>query len=86
MKKRLIYIILGIIIIISIIICIIVNKKRTMVTIEDGDKSKNKQGIIHNSMQEGIFDVYDADGRYITSFDDESMIEVYQDNPYYDPW
>ena len=76
-------IILLIIIVLLIAVIIAINIKNN----ENENKLESNVGegrVVQNSQTE-MYEVYDGNGELVTTLEDDSMKEIYESNPYFDP-
>ena len=77
-KKFIILLIVIVLIIVGIVVININNNKN------ESDSNAGKGNVVKNEQTE-MYEVYDANGELVTTLEDESMKEIYESNPYFDP-
>ena len=79
-KKIIILLIIIVLIIVSIIVINVNNNKNT----GELEGSVGEGNVVKNEKTE-MYEVYDTNGELVTTLEDESMKEIYESNPYFDP-
>ena len=79
-KKIIILLIIIVLLIVGIVVINIKNNKN-----ENESDSNAEEGNVVRNEQTEIYEVYDANGELVTTLEDESMKEIYESNPYFDP-
>ena len=79
-KKIIILLIVIVLIIVSIIVINVNNNKNT----GELEGSVGEGNVVKNEKTE-MYEVYDTNGELVTTLEDESMKEIYESNPYFDP-
>ena len=79
-KKIIILLIVIVLIIVSIIVINVNNNKNT----GELQGSVGEGNVVKNEQTE-TYEVYDANGKLVTTLEDESMKGIYESNPYFDP-
>ena len=79
-KKIIILLIVIVLIIVSIIVINVNNNKNT----GELEGSVGEGNVVKNEQTE-MYEVYDANGKLVTTLEDESMKGIYESNPYFDP-
>ena len=79
-KKIIILLIVIVLIIVSIIVINVNNNKNT----GELEGSVGEGNVVKNEQTE-MYEVYDTNGELVTTLEDESMKEIYESNPYFDP-
>lgn len=77
-KKIIILLIIIVLIIVGIVVININNNKN------ESDSNAGEGDVVKNEETE-MYEVYDANGELVTTLEDESMKEIYESNPYFDP-
>ena len=77
-KKFIILLIVIVLIIVGIVVININNNKN------ESDSNAGEGNVVKNEQTE-MYEVYDANGELVTTLEDESMKEIYESNPYFDP-
>ena len=77
-KKIIILLIVIVLIIVGIVVININNNKN------ESDSNAGEGDVVKNEETE-MYEVYDANGELVTTLEDESMKEIYESNPYFDP-
>ena len=77
-KKFIILLIVIVLIIVGIVVININNNKN------ESDSNAGEGNVVKNEETE-MYEVYDANGELVTTLEDESMKEIYESNPYFDP-
>ena len=77
-KKIIILLIIIVLIIVGIVVININNYKN------ESDSNAGEGNVVKNEETE-MYEVYDANGELVTTLEDESMKEIYESNPYFDP-
>ena len=77
-KKIIILLIIIVLIIVGIVVININNYKN------ESDSNAGEGNVVKNEQTE-MYEVYDANGELVTTLEDESMKEIYESNPYFDP-
>lgn len=77
-KKFIILLIVIVLIIVGIVVININNNKN------ESDSNAGEGDVVKNEETE-MYEVYDANGELVTTLEDESMKEIYESNPYFDP-
>ena len=80
-NKKIIILLIVIVLIIVGIIAINVNNNKN----ENESDSNAEEGNVVRNEQTEMYEVYDANGELVTTLEDESMKEIYESNPYFDP-
>ena len=78
-NKKIIILLIIIVLIIAGIIAINVNNNKN-----ESDSNAGEGNVVKNEQTE-MYEVYDANGELVTTLEDESMKEIYESNPYFDP-
>ena len=76
-KKFIILLIVIVLIIVGIVVININNNKN------ESDSNAGEGNVVKNEETE-MYEVYDANGKLVTTLEDESMKEIYESNPYFD--
>ena len=79
-KKIIILLIIIVLIIVGIIVINVNNNKN-----ENESESNAGEGNVVKNEQTEMYEVYDTNGELVTTLEDESMKEIYESNPYFDP-
>ena len=79
-KKIIILLIIIVLLIVGIVVINIKNNKN-----ENESDSNAEEGNVVRNEQTEIYEVYDTNGELVTTLEDESMKEIYESNPYFDP-
>ena len=77
-KKIIILLIIIVLIIVGIVVININNYKN------ESDSNAGEGNVVKNEQTE-MYEVYDTNGELVTTLEDESMKEIYESNPYFDP-
>ena len=77
-KKFIILLIVIVLLIVGIVVININNNKN------ESDSNAGEGNVVKNEQTE-MYEVYDANGELVTTLEDESMKEIYESNPYFDP-
>ena len=80
-NKKIIILLIIIVLIIAGIIAINVNNNKN----ENEQKSSVGEGNVVKNEETEMYEVYDANGELVRTLEDESMKEIYESNPYFDP-
>ena len=78
-NKKIIILLIVIVLIIVSIIAINVNNNKN-----ESDSNAGEGNVVKNEQTE-MYEVYDTNGELVTTLEDESMKEIYESNPYFDP-
>ena len=78
-NKKIIILLIIIVLLIAGIIAINVNNNKN-----ESDSNAGEGNVVKNEQTE-MYEVYDANGELVTTLEDESMKEIYESNPYFDP-
>ena len=78
MKNKKIYVFLIIILILLILFFININKAKNAETQETST-------ISYKEVEENKYEIYDSDNELITTVNDKGTLEIYKDDPSYDP-
>ena len=77
-KKIIILLIIIVLIIVGIVVININNYKN------ESDSNAGEGNVVKNEQTE-MYEVYDTNGELVRTLEDESMKEIYESNPYFDP-
>ena len=69
---------MQILVIVGIIVININNNKN------ESDSNAGEGNVVKNEQTE-MYEVYDTNGELVTTLEDESMKEIYESTPYFDP-
>ena len=78
-NKKIIILLIIIVLLIAGIIAINVNNNKN-----ESDSNAGEGNVVKNEETE-MYEVYDAHGELVTTLEDESMKEIYESDPYFDP-
>lgn len=78
MKNKKIYVFLIIILILLILFFININKVKNA-------KTQETSTISYKEVEENKYEIYDSDNELITTVNDKGALEIYKDDPNYDP-
>ena len=78
-NKKIIILLIIIVLIIAGIIAINVNNNKN-----ESESNAGEGNVVKNEQTE-MYEVYDTNGELVTTLEDESMKEIYESNPYFDP-
>ena len=79
-KKIIILLIIIVLLIVGIVVINIKNNKN-----ENESESNAGDGNVVQNEQTEMYEVYDGNGELVTTLEDDSMKEIYESNPYFDP-
>ena len=79
--KKIIILLIIIVLIIAVIIAINIKNNEN----ENKLESNVGEGRVVQNSQTEMYEVYDGNGELVTTLEDDSMKEIYESNPYFDP-
>ena len=79
--KKIIILLIIIVLIIAVIIAINIKNNEN----ENKLESSIGEGRVVQNSQTEMYEVYDGNGELVTTLEDDSMKEIYESNPYFDP-
>ena len=79
--KKIIILLIIIVLLIAVIIAMNIKNNRKESELE----SSTGEGNVVQNEQTEMYEVYDGNGELVTTLEDDSMKEIYESNPYFDP-
>ena len=79
--KKIIILLIIIVLIIAVIIALNIKNNEN----ENKLESNVGEGRVVQNSQTEMYEVYDGNGELVTTLEDDSMKEIYESNPYFDP-
>ena len=79
--KKIIILLIIIVLLIAVIIAINIKNNEN----ENNLESNIGEGRVVQNSQTEMYEVYDGNGELVTTLEDDSMKEIYESNPYFDP-
>ena len=79
--KKIIILLIITVLLIAVMIAINIRNNRKESELES---SIGEGRVVQNSQTE-MYEVYDGNGELVTTLEDDSMKEIYESNPYFDP-